>query len=223
MIWKNHPKVTHSNDQPISFATTRYIIFSQPSYFLVAAFWQAKYLFSRPKVQMVSFTRYLFLYMPEMLRGSDKLWRLGQGSARGTSKAEILWTSHNWNALVQVAALKQLLLAGPCLTPHMLVQNDHPLSDYNSQTFQLFNIETSVQDTTCTWWCTISGTFSTCACTYTCTSTWECAGAPCACTCTYTWQIGSAQGHLALLLALALGRAHGQAPGQNGSCDPTAR
>ena len=29
-----------------------------------------------------------------------------------------------------------------------------------------------------------------------------------------TWQ---------LILALALGRAHGQAPGQNGSCDPTAR
>ena len=42
---------------------------------------------------------------------------------------------------MQVAALKQLLLAGPCIPPHMLVQNDHPLSDYNSQTFQLFNIE----------------------------------------------------------------------------------
>ena len=169
------------------------------------------------------FFRLLLTLIYVRLRGGDKLWRLGQGSARGTSKAKILSTSHHWNASVQVAALKQLLLAGPCIPPHMLVQNDHPLSDYNSQTFQLFNIETTVQDTTCTWWCTISGTFSTCACTYTCTSTWECAGAPCACTCTYTWQIGSAQGHLALLLALALGSAHGQAPGQNGSCDPTAR
>ena len=52
---------------------------------------------------------------------------------------------------MQVAALKQLLLAGPCIPPHMLVQNDHPLSDYNSQTFQQFNIETTVQDTTCTF------------------------------------------------------------------------
>ena len=86
------------------------------------------------------------------LKCCDKLWRFGQGSTRGTSKAKILSTSHHWNALVQVAALKQLLLAGPCIPPHMLVQNDHPLSDYNSQTLQLFNIETTVQDKTCTWW-----------------------------------------------------------------------
>ena len=42
---------------------------------------------------------------------------------------------------MQVAALKQLLFAGPCIPPQMLVQNDHPM-----QTFQLFNIETNVQE-----------------------------------------------------------------------------
>ena len=156
-----------------------------------------------------------------MLRGSHKLWRFDQGSTICASKAKILLTSHHWNALVQVAALKQLLLAGPCIPPHMLVQNDQPPSDYNSQTLQLFNIETTVQDTTCTWWCTNSGTSSTWACIYTCTSTSQCA---CAVQIVHlTLVLALALGKLALLLALALGRAHGQAPGQNGSCDPTAR
>ena len=143
---------------------------------------------------MVSFARYLLLHMPA------KLWRFGPGSTRGSSKAKILSTSHHGNALVQVAALKQLLLAGPCIPPHMLVQNDHPLSDYNSQTFHLFNIETTVQDTTCTWWCTNSGTSSTCICTYTCTSTWQCACAVHIVHLTFVHALGK----LALLLALAL-------------------
>ena len=138
------------------FATARFIIFSKPSYFLVAAFLS---VFKAKGTN--GFFRQIFILIYARLRHSDKLWRFDQGSTIGASKAKILLTSHHWNALVQVAALKQLLLAGPCIPPHMLVRNDHPPSDYNSQTLQLFNIETTVQDTTCTWWCTNSGTSST--------------------------------------------------------------
>ena len=119
------------------FATARFIIFSKPSYFLVAAFLSV----FKAKGTNCFFRRILTLINASRLRGIDKLWRFGQGSTRGTSKAKILSKSHHWNVFVQVAALKQLLFAGPCIPPQMLVQNDHPM-----QTFQLFNIETNVQE-----------------------------------------------------------------------------
>ena len=73
------------NDQPISFATARFIIFSKPSYFLVAAFLS---VFKAKGTN--GFFRLLLTLIYVRLRGGDKLWRFGQGSARGTSKAKIL-------------------------------------------------------------------------------------------------------------------------------------